>query len=98
MEDVKRPATYSEYPRKPLSQDDEGLNSLSVISLICGLVSVLFSSKIMGWLSVFAAVASLTWVNFYHFDKFNAFVSVGFSIMSIISTYMKDRLETVGKH
>ncbi len=34
----------------------------------------------MGWLSVFAAVASLTWVNFYHFDKFNAFVSVGLTM------------------
>ena len=36
--------------------------------------------RIMGWLSVFAAVASLTWVNFYHFDKFNAFVSVGLTM------------------
>ena len=41
MEDVKRPSSYSEYPRKRLTPEEEAPNNFSVISLICGLIAVL---------------------------------------------------------
>ncbi|KAK8800831.1 hypothetical protein WA588_001662 [Blastocystis sp. NMH] len=97
MESPKRPATYTEYPRKPATETEDTTNWMSLASLICGLISVLSSSKLLGWISLFCGIASLTWLRFDQVDKFNVFVTLGFSVMSIISTYFKSRVEMLAK-
>lgn len=95
MEDVKRPSSYSEYPKKKVGPEDEALNTFSFLSLICGLVAVLFGvfclpiivisqSKIMGWASLFMGVASITTMGLVHVDKFNTLVTIGYDKESLI--------------
>ena len=43
MQDIRRPAQYTEYPRKPVTEEDDSMNILSIVSLVCGLVSVLLT-------------------------------------------------------
>ena len=43
MQDVRRPAQYTEYPRKTDLDDDGSLNIFSLASLVCGLIAVLAS-------------------------------------------------------
>lgn len=42
MEDVRRPSSYSEYPKKRLSPEEEPPNNFNFISLVSGLIAVLF--------------------------------------------------------
>ena len=48
MEDVRRPSSYTAYPRKPRTPEDDAPNTYSVISLFVGLGAV--------FLNVFSAV------------------------------------------
>ena len=43
MQDVRRPAQYTEYPRKSVAEEEEPLNIFSIASLICGLIAVIAS-------------------------------------------------------
>ncbi|KAK8832134.1 hypothetical protein WA577_005229 [Blastocystis sp. JDR] len=85
MEDVRRTPFYSTYPEKELPPQEDTLNAYSIVSLMFGLVA----SKLMGWMSLFTGVASLTQLRLAHVDVFSTLVTVGFSVMSMISSYIK---------
>ncbi|KAK8820693.1 hypothetical protein WA556_005013, partial [Blastocystis sp. ATCC 50177/Nand II] len=89
MEDVRRTPFYSTYPEKELPPQEDTLNAYSIVSLMFGLVAVMFGSKLMGWMSLFTGVASLTQLRLAHVDVFSTLVTVGFSVMSMISSYIK---------
>lgn len=47
MEDVKTKSSYTEYPRKKYNPDEDIPNNYSFLSLVCGLVAVLFGVFIL---------------------------------------------------
>ena len=97
MEDVRRPSSYTAYPRKPRTPEDDAPNTYNVISLFVGLGAVFLNSRILGWISLFTGIASLTSMNLVNVDKFNTLVTLGFAIMSMLSSYVKLYLESMKK-
>ncbi|CBK25143.2 uncharacterized protein [Blastocystis hominis] len=97
MEDVRRPSYYKSYERKPQTVEDEAPNLYSIISLFMGLAAVFFNSRLLGWLSLFTGVASLTWMKLVSVDKFNILVTLGFAFMSMLSSYVKTYFESMKK-
>ncbi len=45
MEDVRRAAFYTAYPEKPVSEQDDMLGTYGIVSLVFGLMAVMFGVR-----------------------------------------------------
>ncbi|KAK8799611.1 hypothetical protein WA158_006159 [Blastocystis sp. Blastoise] len=87
-EDPKEEPYYYSYPFQQADPDTLPPDYCALASLLCGVISLFLNKELFAWISLSLCFGSISNLKFYEIDYTQCFVTIVFSIMSIVTAYL----------
>ena len=76
-----------EKPYHPRKKEDDDIDFLATVALICGLIGTTLKYKIASWIGLFCSISSIINTKTSEYESKSTYTYLIFSLMSLIMNY-----------